>query len=84
MTTDGENGPRPKRAAGSAQTYEPIHTVMNTETSRMLLHEELARARIRELREATHGQRELRRARAARRWNRVAHWAAKRSRHYAR
>lgn len=84
MTTYGENDPRRVRAARSMGMDQPSHTAKNTETSRMLLHEELARARIRELREATDGQREARRARAARRWQRVAHWATRRSRHYAR
>ncbi|TKG59885.1 MULTISPECIES: hypothetical protein [Prauserella] len=58
---------------------------MHKETLRMLLHEELARARIRDMHRAIDGPRhDLRLARAARRWNRVARWAARRSRRYSR
>ncbi|MFI5614585.1 hypothetical protein [Amycolatopsis sp. NPDC051903] len=52
------------------------------ETSEMLLHEELSRARIRDLEEEVQAQRPWRRARAARRWARVARWAADRSRRF--
>lgn len=56
----------------------------NTEKTLMLLHEELARDRIRELRrQAEHGRAERREA-AARRWHRVAHWAARRAAHFDR
>ncbi|PXY32554.1 hypothetical protein [Prauserella muralis] len=52
------------------------------ETTRMLLHEELARERIRDLHTAVAGSRAARQARAARRWARVARWASQRSRRY--
>lgn len=51
----------------------------NTEKTSMLLHEELARDRIREMRKQVEGGRTERRHRAARRWHRVAHWASERA-----
>ncbi|WP_139320523.1 hypothetical protein [Saccharomonospora sp. CUA-673] len=63
-------------------------TDTNRETSVMLLqdllHEELARDRIRELQRFTDGRREHRRAESARRWHRVARWAARRAARYDR
>ncbi|WP_199434291.1 hypothetical protein [Qaidamihabitans albus] len=52
--------------------------------TRMLIYEELARARIREMHQAVEGRRHARRARAARRWDRIARWAENRSGHYRR
>ncbi|RJQ89310.1 hypothetical protein [Amycolatopsis panacis] len=46
------------------------------ETTTMLLHEELSRARIRDFHTEAEAQRPWRRARAARRWTRLARWAA--------
>ncbi|MBB3053415.1 hypothetical protein FHS23_004464 [Prauserella isguenensis] len=56
----------------------------NTETSAMLLHEELTRDRIRELRKQAEGGGAERRRRAARRWQRVARWASRRAAHFDR
>ena len=52
------------------------------ETSEMLLYEELSKARIRDLEEGVHAQRARGNARALRRWNRVARWAARRAERY--
>ncbi|WP_116201904.1 hypothetical protein [Amycolatopsis circi] len=49
------------------------------ETTKMLLHEELSRARIRDLIAEQEIQRPWRQARAARRWSRVARWATNRA-----
>ncbi|WP_460465952.1 hypothetical protein [Amycolatopsis acidiphila] len=45
----------------------------------MLMYEELARARIQDLRRDIRAQQERGHARAARRWNRVASWAIRRA-----
>lgn len=70
------------------ETYLPTATSRhrtsdypNTETPPMLLHEELTRDRIRELRKQAEGGRAERRHRAARRWQRVARWASRRAAH---
>ena len=52
------------------------------EISEMLLYEELSRARIRDLEEGVRAQRARGGARAVRRWNRVARWAAQRAERY--
>ncbi|WP_084144947.1 hypothetical protein [Amycolatopsis jejuensis] len=52
------------------------------EITMMLLHEELSRARIRELITEHEAERPWRRARAARRWSRLARWATKRAERY--
>ncbi|MEV5717977.1 hypothetical protein AB0L41_29150 [Amycolatopsis mediterranei] len=52
------------------------------EISEMLLYEELSRARIRDLEEGVRAQRSRSGARAARRWTRVARWAARRAERY--
>jgi len=49
------------------------------ETTKMLLHEELSKARIRDLISDHEAQRPWRQARAARRWSRLARWAANRA-----
>ncbi|MCP2178758.1 hypothetical protein LY12_000020 [Prauserella alba] len=59
-------------------------TESNTETPHMLLHEELTRDRIRELRKQAEGGRAERRHRAARRWQRIARWASRRAEHFDR
>jgi hypothetical protein len=52
------------------------------EISEMLLYEELSRARIQDLEEGVRAQRARGSARAARRWTRVARWAARRAERY--
>ncbi|WP_191334855.1 hypothetical protein [Amycolatopsis acidiphila] len=52
---------------------------MNKEITEMLMYEELARARIQDLRRDIRAQQERGHARAARRWNRVASWAIRRA-----
>lgn len=54
------------------------------ELAHMLLYEELARSRIRDLHEDVRYRREARNARAARRWQWVASWATARSRRHSR
>lgn len=61
-----------------------MHPPITKRTSRMLLHEELARDRIRELRLLTEGGAQQRRKRAVRRWNRIARWASRRAAHLER
>lgn len=50
--------------------------VMTKELTEMLLNEELARARIQDLRRDIRTQQERGHARAARRWDRMARWAS--------
>lgn len=52
------------------------------EITKMLLHEELSRARIRDLITECETQRPWRQARAERRWSRVARWATRRAERY--
>ncbi|OXM69025.1 hypothetical protein CF166_22575 [Amycolatopsis sp. KNN50.9b] len=54
---------------------------MTKEITRMLLNEELARARIQDLHDDVRWQ-PVRNARAARRWDRVARWASRRAGRY--
>jgi hypothetical protein len=56
-------------------THKPIHLGVGT----MLLNEDLARIRMREAEQAASQQRLIRRLTAAKRWNRVSNWAAKRA-----
>ncbi|OQO89792.1 hypothetical protein B1813_18160 [Saccharomonospora piscinae] len=51
----------------------------NREYTTMLMQEELARERIRDMLTAVSGQRQARHARSARRWTRVAAWAQRRA-----
>ncbi|MGW4490076.1 hypothetical protein ACWEOE_40455 [Amycolatopsis sp. NPDC004368] len=61
----------------------PLPKQLDTqETSEMLLHEELSRARIRDLHQESQALRPWRRARAARRWSRLARWATDRSQRF--
>lgn len=53
--------------------------VLTKEISEMLLYEELARARIQDMRRDIRAQQERGHDRAARRWDRVARWAAQRA-----
>jgi hypothetical protein len=56
-----------------------LNEIKVEETSEMLLYEELSRARIRDLEEGVRAQRARSNARAARRWAKVARWAARRA-----
>ncbi|KAA9155564.1 hypothetical protein FPZ12_029670 [Amycolatopsis acidicola] len=56
--------------------------VTTKEITEMLMYEELARARIQELREDVHAQQTRSHARAARRWDRMSRWAAQRARRH--
>ncbi|MCP2253710.1 hypothetical protein LY13_002464 [Prauserella aidingensis] len=83
MTTGA--GQQPGRAyLPQATSHRLTSDQPNTETSPMLLHEELTRDRIRELRKQAEGGGAERRRRAARRWQRVARWASRRAEHYDR
>ncbi len=55
---------------------------MTKETIRMLLNEELARARIQDLHDDVRPRTVRTNARAARRWDRVARWASRRAGRY--
>ena len=57
--------------------------VTTKEISEMLMNEELARARIQELRDDIRAQRARGNARAARRWDRMAQWATRRASRYS-
>ncbi|HVV14431.1 hypothetical protein [Amycolatopsis sp.] len=59
-----------------------VTPVTTKEITEMLMHEELARARIQELRADMNAQQARSHARAARRWERVSRWAARRARRY--
>lgn len=56
--------------------------VMTKEISEMLINEELARARIQDMRRDIRAQQERGHVRAARRWDRIARWAARRARQH--
>ncbi|WP_370946953.1 hypothetical protein AB5J62_05150 [Amycolatopsis sp. cg5] len=59
-----------------------LNEIKVEETSEMLLHEELAKARIQELEESFREARvrgSIRSARAARRWSKLAQWASDRA-----
>jgi len=60
-------------------TKRTDHTVNTMGVSTMLLYEDLARARMREAEQAASNQRLVRRLTAAKRWNRLSNWAAKRA-----
>ncbi|GAA1229520.1 hypothetical protein GCM10009676_10140 [Prauserella halophila] len=80
---------RPHRGPG--EEYPPVAPMVtpahrtpdypNAETTPML-HEEMARDRLRELRKQAEFGRVARRERAARRWQRVARWASHRAAHF--
>ncbi|MEU6645849.1 hypothetical protein ABZ863_25320 [Saccharomonospora sp. NPDC046836] len=85
MNTYADSGARTLRATTYVLFDRPSSApTMSKEITQMLLYEELARARIRELHRSDPGRRDLRRARVARRWDRVARWAARQSRRYDR
>lgn len=73
---------RSLRPVQTAPTSGPVDTTphKSREMFSMLMHEELARARIQDIHRAAGGRGEVRRARAARRWNRMARWAERRAR----
>ncbi|TCO62989.1 hypothetical protein EV192_1021133 [Actinocrispum wychmicini] len=60
-------------------TARAIHTRNSLGVSTMLLYEDLARARMLEAEQAASKLRLVRRLTAAKRWNRVSKWAAKRA-----
>ena len=64
------------------RAHPQLKQIKIQEPSEMLLYEELSRARIRELENEFEVQRPWRRARAVRRWSRVARWAADRAERY--
>jgi hypothetical protein len=53
--------------------------VMTKEITEMLMNEELARARIQDLRRDIRAQQERGQARSVRRWDRMTRWAAQRA-----
>jgi hypothetical protein len=60
-------------------TARTNHTAKSLGVSTMLLYEDLARARMLEAEQAATKLRLIRRLTAAKRWNRVSNWAAKRA-----
>ena len=61
-------------------TYVPTtHDHTTKGTTVMLLHEALARSRMREAERAAHEYRQARRLVAARNWQRLARWTARRA-----
>lgn len=59
------------------------YTTTSKGINTMLLYEDLARARMREAEQAATKLRLVRRLTAAKRWNRVSNWAAKRASRFA-
>ena len=74
--------PITRKRPEAARVKPAAATIRTKETRRMLMNEELARARIQELRDDLRAQRARRNARAARRWDRMASWASRRARRY--
>lgn len=74
---------RGRRVPGGTGRTHPGDEFDLGKRTAMLIHEELARERIREMRRHSAARRGVRRARYARRWARVATWADGRARHYA-
>jgi hypothetical protein len=60
-------------------TPRAYYTAIPKGVNTMLLHEDLARARMLEAEQAASKLRLVRRLTAAKRWNRVSNWAAKRA-----
>jgi hypothetical protein len=60
-------------------TSRPDYTAVPKGVNTMLLYEDLARARMLEAEQAASKLRLIRRLTAAKRWNRVSNWAAKRA-----
>jgi hypothetical protein len=60
-------------------TARPDYTAISKGVNTMLLYEDLARARMLEAEQAANKLRLVRRLTAAKRWNRVSNWAAKRA-----
>ncbi|PRX43556.1 hypothetical protein B0I33_11413 [Prauserella shujinwangii] len=75
MTTRTSTDHRPANPLDGANGID----MTTQENTQMLIYEELARSRIRELHHGLDGRRYVRRARAARRWGRLATWASRRS-----
>ncbi|GAA3545147.1 hypothetical protein GCM10022222_31030 [Amycolatopsis ultiminotia] len=63
------------RTGETAEVQPKPKQNLTKETTKMLLHEELSRARIRDFHAESEEQRPWRRARAVRRWTRLARWA---------
>lgn len=60
-------------------TNDPMIHVVPKGTKTMLLHENLARERMREAEQVAREQRLIRRLNSARRWERLSAWAARRA-----
>ncbi len=76
-------GGRGRRAlGGTGRTHSGAEIDLRRETA-MLIHEELARERIRDLRRRSAARRAVCRARYARRWARLAAWADGHARYHA-
>ncbi|WP_156754213.1 hypothetical protein [Actinokineospora pegani] len=65
----------------NAQLRDPMYTFKPEGPTEMLLHENLARSRMREADQVARARHLVRRLSAARRWQRVSKWAAKRAAH---
>jgi hypothetical protein len=63
----------------NAQVKDPMYTFKPQGTRQMLIYEHLARSRMREAEQVARAQRLVRQLNTARRWERVAKWAAKRA-----
>ncbi|MCU1687298.1 MAG: hypothetical protein JWQ81_8037 [Amycolatopsis sp.] len=61
-----------------------VNEIKVKETAEMLLHEELSKARIRDLEEDIRACRQYGNLRAVRRWQRISQWAARRAHRYER
>jgi hypothetical protein len=68
-----------RKQSDTVRTRPSVSPVMTKEITEMLMYEELARARIQDMRDDIRVQRSQGRARTARRWNRMARWAAQRA-----
>jgi hypothetical protein len=63
----------------STTQHTPTSVVIDPRGTEMLLHEDLARARMREAQRAAESQRLARMLSSARRWERLAAWAQRRA-----
>jgi hypothetical protein len=63
----------------NTNTFRPVPDQTSREINEMLMHEALARARMREAEQAAREDRLARRVAAARSWQRLASWAASRA-----
>lgn len=67
------------RNAMSTATAEYQRNENHRESNRMLIHEELARSRMRDYQRQADHDRVVKRLVAARRWDRIAAWSARRA-----